>query len=137
MKTGACAVMLRGSEILLGKRSATRKFYPDVWDLLGGHCEPGEQLEQTLVRELREELDIVPSRFRKIDVLTEPNTAANGEYRYHVFLVDTWIGTPHNCQPQEHAEIRWFPIEAALGLKLAHPNYPHLFKAVTTYASSP
>lgn len=39
-------------DILLVRRAANRAFYPDVWDAPGGHCEPGEQPEHTLVREL-------------------------------------------------------------------------------------
>jgi hypothetical protein len=27
--------------VLLGRREAGRAFYPDVWDVLGGHLEPG------------------------------------------------------------------------------------------------
>ena len=54
------AVLARGSEgrgdapplVLLGKRDARRAFYPNVWDLLGGHLEPGETFEQALVREV-------------------------------------------------------------------------------------
>ena len=28
--------------VLLGRRAAGRVFYPDVWDVPGGHLEPGE-----------------------------------------------------------------------------------------------
>ena len=37
------------SLVLLGRREAGRAFYPDVWDVLGGHLEPGETTEQALV----------------------------------------------------------------------------------------
>ena len=32
--------------------------FPNHWDLIGGHVEEGETPEQTLVREVKEELDI-------------------------------------------------------------------------------
>ena len=35
-------VLVRGAEVLLGHRSPHRRWYPDVWDLPGGHVEPGE-----------------------------------------------------------------------------------------------
>ena len=36
-------VLVRGTEVLLGHRSPGRRWYPDVWDLPGGHVEPGDQ----------------------------------------------------------------------------------------------
>jgi len=47
--------------IFLAKRAACHHSYPGVWDLPGGHCEPGESQEQTLTRELQEELGITPN----------------------------------------------------------------------------
>jgi len=32
--------------ILLGRRSETRLAYPNVWDVPGGHGEPGERAEE-------------------------------------------------------------------------------------------
>ena len=128
MKTGACAILLEEGRILLGKRSSRRKFYPNVWDLIGGHCETGESPVQTLVRELEEELGIIPTTFQEVDILAEPDTETHGDYRYHVYLVTAWNGVPHNRQPQEHSELQWFSLEDALGLDVAHPHYPELFK---------
>ena len=65
------AMIVRAQKILLGKRSAARQFYPDVWDLFGGHVEPGEALEQTLVRELQEELDITPSEWTFVETFRQ------------------------------------------------------------------
>jgi 8-oxo-dGTP pyrophosphatase MutT (NUDIX family) len=41
--------------IFVQKRSATRKLFPNTWDVVGGHVEPGETLEDTLRREVAEE----------------------------------------------------------------------------------
>ncbi|NKB71979.1 MAG: NUDIX domain-containing protein [Candidatus Latescibacteria bacterium] len=130
MKRGACAVLWQGGQILLGRRSPRRKFYPGVWDLIGGHCEGEETPQQTLVRELGEELGVTPIQFRQVDILDEPNTAAHGAYQYYVYLVTQWRGEPCNRQPQEHAEIKWFAVQDALALELAHPHYPVLFKEI-------
>jgi len=55
------AVLRDGDRLLLCHRSAGRRWYPDVWDLPGGHVEEGEDPKESLVRELREELGITAS----------------------------------------------------------------------------
>ncbi|WP_428833210.1 NUDIX hydrolase [Micromonospora coerulea] len=47
------AVLRDGDRVLLCHRSAGRRWYPDVWDLPGGHVEEGEDPKESLVRELR------------------------------------------------------------------------------------
>jgi len=49
----------KGSQkVLLVQRALSQEFYPGVWDLFGGHMEPGEGQEETLARELEEELTV-------------------------------------------------------------------------------
>ncbi|WP_440071557.1 NUDIX domain-containing protein [Streptosporangium sp. OZ121] len=50
------AVLRDGDRVLLCRRSAGRRWYPDVRDLPGGHVEEGEGPKGSRVRELREEL---------------------------------------------------------------------------------
>jgi len=35
-------VLVRGGELLLGRRSPHKRICPDTWDVLGGHRENGE-----------------------------------------------------------------------------------------------
>src|SRR5215467_12963763 len=48
------AFLRDADRVLLCHRSAQRRWYPDVWDLPGGHVEPEELLAAALARELRE-----------------------------------------------------------------------------------
>ena len=120
----AAALIVQAGTVLLGKRSGTRQFYPNVWDLFGGHVEPGEQADETLVRELEEELGIRPTSWTYLEKLAEPAL----ELTMHLYLVTAWTGQPVNRQPEEHSEIAWFSLEQASGLPLAHPGYPMLFE---------
>lgn len=51
--------VVKGDEVLLQKRCATKDSYPDTWDLsCGGHITAGEESRETAVRELEEELGL-------------------------------------------------------------------------------
>ena len=123
-----------GLHILLGRRSAARAFYPNVWDLPGGHCEPGETAEQALVRELHEEIGVVPTTWRPLGEIGVPLEDSGESMMLHVYEVTAWTGTPHNRQPEEHDEVAWFTIDDACRLDLAHPNYPALFRRLASKA---
>src|SRR5438067_11946248 len=96
-------LLQRGGRILLGKRSATRAFYPDVWDVPGGHVEPGETVEQALARELHEEIGVTPAVWTPLGSFEAP-AGSGGTLTLHLFVVTAWQGTPRNLLPEEHAE---------------------------------
>ncbi|HLO33350.1 MAG TPA: NUDIX domain-containing protein [Anaerolineales bacterium] len=116
-------LIIRSQKILLGQRSASRAFYPNVWDVFGGHMEPGEEQPQTLVRELQEELGITPTGWTYLETLHVPAA----ELTMHLYLVTAWTGTPVNRQLEEHSQVRWFSLEEAIQLELADPSYPRIF----------
>src|SRR5690349_17190259 len=83
------AALLRdGDRVLLCHRSPGRRWYPDVWDVPGGHVEEAERPGAALVRELREELGIT---------ITEPPGPPMREIRtatvdMQIWLVEVWTG---------------------------------------------
>jgi 8-oxo-dGTP diphosphatase len=115
--------------LLLGKRSARRRAYPEVWDVPGGHVAPGETAEQTLVRELHEEIGVTPTVWREMAVLHAPAMGEEDAHvlRLHLFLVTGWDGEPRNLLPEEHEALAWFTLQDTTRLTLAHTDYSRLF----------
>ncbi|MBZ6078185.1 NUDIX hydrolase [Microvirga puerhi] len=121
--------------VLLGFRASHKRTYPHFWDLFGGHVEPGEGLEEALVRELREELDIAVTRFRPAaPAMVDPNPAANGQKTYHSYLIEAWTGHVTNAS-DEHTKIAWFPVEEALALEALTDPARHALEAWCVDAS--
>ena len=126
LKVCALGILFKNGDILLGKRSKHRDSYPNVWDMIGGHCENAETLEQTLIRELQEEIGVTPIMFEQIETLFD----SNNDHTYHIFVVTNWIGEPTRLQPEEHSQVGWFGIDEALKLELALPEYCELFASL-------
>ena len=114
------AVLVEAGRVLLCHRRADLTWYPDVWDLPGGHVEPGELPADALRRECREELDVEVVDERRVARVRE------GDLHVSVFLVARWDGRPRNAAPEEHDELRWFAAGELDGLALADPRYRQL-----------
>ena len=113
------AFLRDGNRVLLCHRSPQRRGYPDVWDLPGGHVEPGELPGAALARELREELGIdvaVPAG--------PPMQQIHGDgFEMQIWLIERWTGTPVNVALDEHDAIAWFQGDELGELRLAHDSF--------------
>jgi 8-oxo-dGTP diphosphatase len=128
MEHVACAIFVRDQKILLAKRASHKRVAPDCWDLIGGHVEAGETVEQALVREAEEEVGLTPFRFSLTGSISQPKPEIYGEAVYHVFTVSEWSGGDPSMLGDEHTEIRWFTIDQACVVEsLALVDYRNFF----------
>jgi 8-oxo-dGTP pyrophosphatase MutT (NUDIX family) len=125
-------VLVRGVEVLLGHRSPDRRWYPDVWDLPGGHVEPGEDERTALDRELGEEVGVRPLQVDPAPVLR----IDDGQLHLALWVVRAWDGEPRNLQPHEHDELRWVAAPEVHRLRLAHPSYVDVVRQAVRGAGS-
>ncbi len=105
IRRGSCGVLVRDGRVLLGLRSPSAGTHHGQWDVIGGHREPGETDEQTMIRELYEELGVIPTQYERVGILAE--NFAETRYQICFFAVWDWHGTPNNSS-HEHSEIAWF-----------------------------
>jgi 8-oxo-dGTP diphosphatase len=119
-------LLVNAGKVFLCHRSARRRWYPNVWDLPGGHVEPDEPPAVALVRELHEELGIL---------IPEPTNSAFAHLRQpdfdcRIWIVREWSGTPHLAS-EEHDDLGWWPPNEIGDLPLAVESYrPLLRRAV-------
>ncbi len=99
----ACALIDPDGRVLIAQRPAG-KTLAGLWEFPGGKMEPGERPENTLIRELREELGIEV----KEPCLAPFSFASHSYADFHLlmplYICRRWEGTP---QPLEHPEIKW------------------------------
>jgi len=116
-------ILRDGDKVLLCHRHPQRQWYPNVWDLPGGHVEPGEQPVEALVRELLEELAVV------VPCPEGPPFCemTDGPVEMIVWLID-YDGPLVNAAPDEHDELRWFTSESISTVELAHPSYETMLR---------
>ncbi len=125
-------LLVRHGRVLLGKRSPQRTLAPNVWDVFGGHVEPGESAEAALVRQLDEGLGIKATHVTLLKVLDDPHPF---DGVFWLYRVETWEGDPHNRCPEEHTEIRWFSLKEIERIPLAHPAYITVSERILTASS--
>jgi len=112
-------LLVDGDKALLCHRCADRAWYPDVWDLPGGHIEDGETASAALVRELHEELGIV---------ISEPDEPAfaqlpGSDVDCQIWVIRRWNGTPRIVSQSEHDDLGWWAPDALGDLHLADETY--------------
>jgi 8-oxo-dGTP diphosphatase len=124
------AILVKADTLLLGRRAPHRKSYPNFWDIIGGHVEVGETLEQTLVREAEEEIGVTPVDFAKLTSLQFAD-GSGGASVLHIYRVDAWSGGIPAIRDDEHSDLRWFTVEAVCDLPdLASTEYRTVFRAI-------
>lgn len=116
----ACALRDADGRVLLAQRPAG-KALAGKWEFPGGKVEAGETPEQTIVRELREELGIEPC-----ESCLQPFAFASHPYEaFHLvmplFICRRWDGF---ISPQEGQKIAWTMPARLLDFDLAPADRP-------------
>src|ERR1700688_1251786 len=111
---GVHGVISNRGRIVVLRRAARMPYQPGAWDLPGGHLALAEDLEQCLLREVKEEtgLEIAIERLLGVNKMpSEPYIQAFYACRSLVYRKIT-------LRPYEHAESRWVTPEEMAAMEL-------------------
>jgi len=116
----ACALIDKDGRILMCKRPKG-KSHAGLWEFPGGKIEVGERPEETIVRELREELGIEPC-----ERCLQPFSFASHDYDdfnlfMPLFLCRQWDGF---AKPKEGQTLKWVFPDKLLNLDLVPADIP-------------
>jgi mutator protein MutT len=104
---GVGAVIIKDGKILLEKRK--NEPGKGKWSIPGGLVELGESVEQTVMREVKEETGLEVEKPEHIDVVDNITRDENGEIKYHFVILDYFVklkgGTLKATSDAE--ELRW------------------------------
>jgi len=99
--------LIKDSQVLLAMKK--RGFGANRYNGVGGKIDPGESIEQALVRECQEEIGVTPLAYRKVAEhdFVQPHSDRPWRMYVHVYICDSW-----HDEPVESEEMtpEWFDI---------------------------
>jgi mutator protein MutT len=100
-------LLQRGNEVLLAMKK--RGFGAGRWNGVGGKLDPGETIEQAVVRECQEEIGVTPVIYEKVaeHEFLEFHDKQPHRMVVHTYLCNSWQGTP---EESEEMAPKWFGI---------------------------
>jgi mutator protein MutT len=107
---GVGAVIICNGKILLEKRK--NEPGKGKWSVPGGLVELGESVEQTVIREVKEETGLEVEKPEHIDVVDNIIRDESGRVKYHFVIIDYFMklkgGTLKAASDAE--ELKWVPL---------------------------
>jgi 8-oxo-dGTP diphosphatase len=113
----ACALIDPDGRILIAQRPEGKSM-AGLWEFPGGKVEPGETPEQTVIREMQEELGITIKEPCLAPFIFASHTYPNFHLLMPLFLCRRWEGI---AQPREGQKVAWVKIK---DLALNPERYP-------------
>lgn len=107
LRQATLCLLIKDNQILLAMKK--RGFGKDKWNGVGGKPNPGENIEETAIRETQEEIGVTPKALKRVAILNfyfpKDLEKQGWNQQVCVYLVEEWEG-----EPVETEEMRpsWF-----------------------------
>lgn len=104
-------ILNENNQILLMKRNKNCRNKAGFWSIPGGGVRPFDTIEETLKREIKEELGVDIEIIRLISVTNDIIKEENQHWVSPQFLCRIIKGVPKNLEPHKSEEIKWFDLD--------------------------
>ena len=142
-RTAHVWVINDNNELLLQKRSASKKSHPNCWDISGaGHIRAGESVIDGAIRELKEELGVEAQEkdLQYIATIKSTKNPKNMEFQYVYLLkcnkqIEEYIfqdGEVSKVKYVYYKELEKMVEDRVEGLLIHEEEYKYLFKYIRT-----
>lgn len=86
--------LLKEGQILLALKK--RGFGEGKWNGVGGKLDPGETVEQAMIRECQEEIEVTPIQYKKVAILNFYGNTNDTKWHLliHAYFCTKWQGKP-------------------------------------------
>lgn len=123
----AAAIITDGDRLLIARRKLDAKIAPGMWEFPGGKIEHGEHPEATVVREIREELNLEVAVDGFFDLVSHIYESPAG--RAHVVILAyraRLVGG--ELKFLDVADAKWIRASELAGFDFAHADLPFVEK---------
>jgi 8-oxo-dGTP pyrophosphatase MutT (NUDIX family) len=127
-----------GDNVLIGKRSLVRKIYPGLWAGGGGQVRKGENFEEAITRQLKQEFRVIAKPIRVLGVY-EIQTPSSDQKKIPgvKFLceIESFVNGEGPVINEEFDEWRWQPINKIDELDFIPGLKEHIKRAHSLFKS--
>ena len=123
--------MIYQQQLLMFKRSSSKKLFPNYWALPGGHIEDNEDALAAAIREVKEEtgLNILPENIQLKVVAMHHHLDRQEMFMAFAFVVHLDQQFPLS-QDSDEGQAAWIPIDQALQMPEVFPPVKYYFDHV-------
>ncbi len=109
------------AHVVLGQRGPNSRAFANIWCLVGGFLDPGnETLQQAASRELHEEtgLEVPPDQMKLVTIQSDPKRDPRGQIIDTIWSCRLEAEIPIKAS-DDIQDARWYPLTDALNMDLA------------------
>ena len=105
MNKTVVALFIQNKKLLMNRRSKSRNVYAGFLMCPSGHSEENESLFETVIREMKEELNITVTKASHLFTLEDVDTVSRIPFSHNFMLIESFDGEITNSN--EADELKW------------------------------